>query len=202
MIAGAVKHWPRMVATTLTEASEAELIQRAQHGDSDAFAVLVRRHEGLVYGLALRFMGSPVAAEDAAQEALLKAFRLVKGFHGRSRFSTWLYRVTCNVCLTELARRRRRGEVALEPGHLEPAQEPDHGQRDMNALVRRCVTRLPDRYATILTLYYLEESTYEDIAEAMDIPMGTLKTWMHRARKQLRDLVEEELNTGGTARRQ
>jgi RNA polymerase sigma-70 factor (ECF subfamily) len=191
-----------MVANTLTEVSEAELIQRAKQNDGDAFAALVRRHEALVYSLALRFMGNPVAAEDAAQESLLKAFRLLKGFRGRSRFSTWLYRVTCNVCLTELARCKRRGEVPLKLEHLEPSREPDHGQRDMNALVRRCVTQLSERYATILTLYYFEESSYEDIAEAMDIPMGTLKTWMHRARKELRNLVEKELETGGTAKAQ
>ena len=185
MIAGAVHDWPRMVAHALTAQPEADL---------------VRRHEGMVHALAARFMGRGPSAEDAAQEALLKAFRLVKSFRGQSRFSTWLYRVTCNVCLTELARRRRRGEVALEAAHLDPQTEPDHAERDEHALVRRCVTRLPERYATILTLYYLEEGSYEGIAAAMGVPMGTLKTWMHRARKQLRDLVEKELGSGETPR--
>ena len=67
----------------------------------------------------------------------------------------------------------------------------------MPELIRRCVTKLPERYATIVSLYYLQEVPYEDIAETMRIPMGTLKTWMHRARLQLRKIVEKEMKTNG-----
>jgi RNA polymerase sigma-70 factor (ECF subfamily) len=156
--------------------------------------VLVRRHQQDVFDLAYRFVRDRSLAEDMAQEAFIKSYRLLRGFRGDSAFSTWLYRVTCNVCLTELTRRKKRSEVALLPeqAHV-PAHAPLPETRDAAELVWRCVARLPDRYATALTLYYLNQRSYEAIAEAMRIPLGTVKTWMHRARHQLRRLVEKEL---------
>jgi len=170
-----------------------DLVQRTLDGETEAFSELARRHESLVYRVALRFMREPTAAEDMAQEAFIKAFRLLKGFRGDSRFSTWIYRVTCTVCLTELNRRRRRGEVPLvedNPGL--PTVAPVEAD-DVPDLLRQCVKRLPGRYADIITRYYLEERPYQEIAEELDIPTGTLKTWMFRARKQLRKLMEKEL---------
>lgn len=180
---------------TLNDGSELELVARAQKGDADAFSELVVRHQSLVFNLAFRFMRNRTAAEDAAQDAFIKAFRLLKGFRGDCSFSTWLYRVTVSVCLTELSRCRKRNEVTLLPmhevqGHVEPER-----YSDMPELVRRCVAKLPPRYATIITLYYLKEISYDDIASVLRIPMGTLKTWMHRARHELRRIVEREMAT-------
>jgi RNA polymerase sigma-70 factor (ECF subfamily) len=191
---------PRGKGVAMTDDPDRDLVRRAQAGDTDAFSELVRRHERVVYNLAFRFMRNETQADDMAQEAFLKAFRLLKGFRAEARFSTWLYRVTSSVCLTEISRRKRRGEVELTPGHLsgpETAVEPAQ-PTDTHEIIRRCVTRLPERYATIMTLYYLKEVSYEEIAEMMNIPMGTLKTWMHRARRQLRTIVEQEMNTDGS----
>ena len=87
----------------------------------------------------------------------------------------------------------RSGEVPLESGGAEKEYEDDPSAKDSAEIVRRCITRLPERYATIVTMYYLDQAPYEEIAAAMNIPIGTLKTWMFRARKELRMLVEEEL---------
>ncbi len=176
-----------------------ELVALAQAGDSDAFATLVARHQHLVYNLAFRFMREPSLAEDMAQEAFLKAFRLLKGFRGDCAFSTWMYRVTASVCLTELSKRKRRGEVPLLPVHEKCDDQNSTESSDLNEIMRSCVERLPERYARIVTLYYLKETPYEDIAHALQVPLGTLKTWMFRARKQLRRIVEEELRCHGTA---
>lgn len=181
----------------LHEASDSELVKKAKRGDADAFSVLVRRHQHRVYGLAYRYMRNPDRADDMAQEAFLKGFRLLKGFRGDCSFSTWMYRVTSSVCLTEIARRKRRGEVQLEEYHQDGLHAKDRTANDTDELIRKCVTRLPERYATIVTMYYLEEMPYEEIAAAMEIPLGTLKTWMFRARKELRGLVEEELGKDG-----
>jgi RNA polymerase sigma-70 factor (ECF subfamily) len=179
----------------MAEDSDLALVAQTRAGDIEAFSHLVKRHERVVYNLAFRFMRDNSLAQDMAQEAFLKAFRLLNGFRGDCSFSTWLYRVTCSVCLTELSRRKRRGEVELTPAHAnEVATEPEEAS-DMPELIRRCVTRLPERYAMIVTLYYLQEVSYEEIAEIMDIPMGTLKTWMHRARHQLRKIVEKEMQS-------
>lgn len=177
--------------------SDEALVGLAKRRDAGAFSELVRRHQHGVYRLALRYMRDPVMAEDMAQEAFIKGYRLLKGFRGDCRFSTWMYRVTSSVCLTELSRRRRRDEVPLE-GRPEQGYEDDRAEvRDRDELIRECVTRLPEHYATIVTMYYLNQESYEEIAAAMDIPLGTLKTWMFRARKELRTLVEEALGHRG-----
>lgn len=175
------------------ELSDEALVRRAKDTHADAFSELVRRHQHTVYRLALRYMRDPVLAEDMAQEAFLKGYRLLKGYRGDCSFSTWMYRVTSSVCLTELARRRKRAEVALE-GRPEDGYEDNRAEsRDRAEVIRECVTRLPERYATIITMYYLNQMPYEEIAAVMEIPIGTLKTWMFRARKDLRGLVQEVL---------
>jgi len=179
------------------EASDLELVELTRAGQTEAFSELVRRHQHMTYNLSYRFMRDAALAEDMAQESCIKAYRLLHGFSGDSSFSTWLYRVTCSVCLTELSRRKRRGEVELKPVHYHAAAVlPPEGQ-DLPEHIRRCVTKLSDRYAEIVTLYYLKGISYDEIAEALDIPMGTLKTWMFRARKQLRTIVEKELFANG-----
>lgn len=177
----------------MTEDNDLALVARTKTGDTEAFSELVRRHERVVYNLAYRFMRDPAMAEDMAQEAFVKAYRLLNGFRGDCSFSTWLYRVTCSVCLTELNRRKRRAEVELTLDTVADAAKDPEETSDLPELIRRCVTKLPERYAAIMTLYYLQEVPYEEIAETMNIPMGTLKTWMHRARLQLRKIVEKEI---------
>lgn len=173
--------------------TDRELVEKAQAGDTACFDELVRRHQTIVYNLAWRYMREAAAAEDMAQEAFLKAFRMLSGFRGDSTFSTWMYRVTSSVCLTELNRRKRRGEVALTPAVEGQLSVEDAPASDTPDAIRRCVRKLPDHYAQIITLYYLQEASYEEIAEIMDVPLGTLKTWMHRARKQLREIVERDI---------
>lgn len=173
--------------------SDLELVNLSKNGDTDAFSELVRRHQHIVYNVSYRFMRDNALAEDMAQDAFLKAFRLLKGFRGDCSFSTWMYRVTCSVCLTELNRRKRRGEVELLPAHAGEAPSASLETADLPEHIRRCVKLLPDRYAQIITLYYLKGVNYDEIAQVMEIPMGTLKTWMFRARKQLRKIVEKEV---------
>ncbi|MBI1319804.1 MAG: sigma-70 family RNA polymerase sigma factor [Candidatus Hydrogenedens sp.] len=189
----AVATHPDLLQDSYGVLDDLELVNQSQSGDPEAFSELVRRHQHVIYNVAYRFMRDGNLAEDMAQEAFLKAYRLLKGFRGDCSFSTWMYRVTCSVCLTELNRRKRRGEVELQPSHdalqaVEPPQNVDMPER-----IRRCVGKLPDRYAQVITLYYLKGISYEEIAQVMEVPMGTLKTWMFRARKQLRRVVEEEL---------
>ncbi len=195
----AIRVTPHTMPQTTNDDADEVLVRRAKRGNADAFSQLVRRHQHTVYSLALRYMRDPALAEDMAQEAFLKGFRLLRGFRGDCRFSTWMYRVTCSVCLTEIARRARRGEVPMESAGAEQGYEENPATKDSAEIVRRCVTRLPERYATIVTMYYLDQAPYEEIAAAMKIPVGTLKTWMFRARKELRTLVEQELGEHDTA---
>ncbi|MBI2431386.1 MAG: RNA polymerase sigma factor [Candidatus Hydrogenedentes bacterium] len=179
--------------------SDLELVARTKDGDSEAFSELVLRHQQMIYNVAFRYMRESALAEDMAQEAFLKGFRLLQGFRGDCSFSTWMYRVTCSVCLTELNRRKRRGEVPIQAWHTEDAQVAPPEGLDLPDHLRRCIAKLSDRYATIVTLYYLKGVSYEEITQALGIPMGTLKTWMFRARKQLRRIVEKEMVAGERA---
>jgi len=174
--------------------SDADLVEKSKAGDLEYFNELVRRHHVVVYNLAYRYMRDGNLAEDMTQEAFLKGFRMLSGFRGDCSFSTWMYRVTSSVCLTELNRRKRRNEVAFSPAHAKELSEQPDAASDTAEIIRRCVSKLPERYAKIITMYYLQEIAYEEIAEVMDIPLGTLKTWMHRARKQLRAIVEKEVD--------
>lgn len=173
------------------------LVSLSRAGNTEAFSELVRRHQHVVFNVAQRYMRDMCLAEDMAQEAFLKAFRLLRGFRGECSFRSWMYRVTSSVCLTELNRRRRRGEVEFEPHHDVRAEGSEPTDTDFAEQIRACIPRLPERYATIITLYYLQGVSYEDIAQALEIPMGTLKTWMFRARRQLRRIVEKELGGHG-----
>lgn len=193
MIATTLKQWPRFMKADFNELTDNELVKIARKGNAEAFSELVRRHQNRVYNLALRYMRDPVRAEDMAQEAFLKGFRLLKGFRGDCAFSTWMYKVTGSVCLTELAKRKKRGEVELNPAHDRAYESTEAQDNDEAELVRRCVTKLPEKYAAIVTLYYLNEMPYDEIAQIMEIPIGTLKTWMFRARKELRTIVQQEL---------
>lgn len=175
------------------ETPDARLVVICQQGDPEAFSELVRRHHGTVYALALRFMRDPAFAEDMTQEAFLKAFRLIGRFRGDCAFTTWMYRVTCSVCLTEIERRKRRGEVAFENCHDTETSIAPPTLSEAPQLVRACVARLPQPYADAITLYYLEGLSYEIITQRLGVPEGTLKTWMHRARKQLHHMMEREI---------
>lgn len=178
--------------------SDLALVVLAKKADADAFSQLVRRHQHFVFNLAYRFMRDPLAAEDMAQEAFLKAFRLLNGFRGDCAFSTWLYRVTISVCLSELERRKKRNEVEFQEHHASADASPPRSMDfDETERIRACVTKLPQNYATVITLYYLDELPYEEIVQILRISKGTLKTWMHRARNELRGIVEKELNAHG-----
>ncbi|MCX5770878.1 MAG: RNA polymerase sigma factor [Candidatus Hydrogenedentes bacterium] len=177
--------------------NDLELVVKAKDGDTEAFGELVSHHQQMVYNLAYRFMKDPLLAEDAAQESFIKAFRLLAGFRGDCHFSTWMYRVTASVCLSELERRKKRAEVELLPAHEKREAPAGFDKLDVPDMMRQCVHKLPRRYANIVTLYYLKEVPYEDIARGMRIPIGTLKTWMYRARAQLRNILEREFKLHG-----
>lgn len=194
---GAIVACPGVAEKVSSETSELELVQRSQKGDTEAFAELVRKYQQIVFNISYRFMRDVNLAEDMAQESFLKAFKHIKGFRGDCAFSTWLYRVTCSVCLTELNKRKKRAEVELQPNTPLGSVETKVSEYEIAEKIRKCVTSLSERYATVLTLYYLNGISYEEIAEIMDIPVGTLKTWMFRARKQLRKVVEKEIFPNG-----
>lgn len=181
----------------MTREEEAALVRRVLDGDSGAFEPLVAAYEKNVYNLALRMTGSPQDAEDMAQEAFLKAYRSLSGFRGDSKFSVWLYRIVSNVCLDFLRRQGRRGAVSLtqedDGGEEVQLDVPDSSQSPEALLerkltreaVRRGLAQLPEDQRQILLLREIQGLSYEEIAEALALEAGTVKSRIFRARKRL-----------------
>jgi len=170
-----------------------------QQGDESAFETLVGRHRERVFRLACRYLGDENAAEDLAQESLLRAYRARHSWRPEAKFSTWLYRVTANACLNELrARRTRRGVEATAPagpGGDPPPEGPDRRaeapgdalvRKETAAFVREAVARLPEdqRMAVVLSKY--EGLSYRELADAMERSVPAVKSLLVRARENLR----------------
>lgn len=172
--------------------SDQEMAAAAARGDDAAFTALVRTHADAVYGHALRFFGDPQTAEDATQEVFIKVFRTISSFDGRARLSTWLYRVTRNVCL-DLVRSGRRTPSPVDPLTLEPIPAADFADDVVfGAAMEQAVATLApeDRDAfNAITLFGL---SYLDAAEALGVPAGTVKSRVFRARRLLASLLLPE----------
>lgn len=184
--------WGRQTRVDLADLSEAQLVRGATAGRRPAFAELVRRHQGKVRGLLLRLGGDRSLADDLAQEVFLRAYRGLVGFQGRSAFGTWIYRIAYNVYLNQRARVKRFSELPDDYGSS--AQAPEDALSAPRADLRRdlaaAIATLPERYRAVVVLYYLEEVTYPEIAEILRVPLGTVKTHLHRAKRMLRERMQ------------
>ena len=173
-----------------------ELVRRFLRGDDDAFAALVRRHEARVYNLAFRLLGNPDDAREAAQEAFVTCVRKLRSFRGDSAFGTWLYRVASNAAY-DVLRRRRRTPVPVEE-LPEPDASPDMADAGAVAVdVQRALERVPREFRLVLVLHDVEGLPYEEIATIVGVPVGTVKSRIHRGRVALGRALGGE-HAGGT----
>lgn len=182
------------------QTEELALVARSRAGDQDAFGVLVRLHQRQVYSLALHMLRNPEEASEAAQEVFLAAWQGLHTFRGDARFSTWLHRITYNHCLRVVEQRRRdavaRTELTTEyaldhdPATALSAIHARDAERQMRERVRGEIANLPAKYRAVLVLRHLQELSYEEMAEVMRVPIGTVKTQLFRARSMLKDRLE------------
>ncbi|MGM9558219.1 MAG: sigma-70 family RNA polymerase sigma factor [Oscillospiraceae bacterium] len=179
------------------------LIRRAQSGDEGAFEQLLLAHQKSVYNLCLRMAGNPDDALDLSQEAFIRAWRALGQYQFDAAFSTWLFRLTSNVCIDFLRKQKRQQHMSLtvtdddEPGEEftvpDPAPGPEeqavHNER--RQAVARAMAALPEDYRAVMQLRAVEELSYEQIAEILDIKVGTVKSRLARARTQLRKILKD-----------
>lgn len=182
--------------------NEEEWIRRASGGDEAAFEQLLLAYEKPVYNLCLRMAGSADDAWDLSQEVFIKVWRGLPEYRFASGFSTWLYRLASNTCIDYLRRKKRRNTVSLtlsdeqeQPQELElldPAPLPQEQleQKERQAAVEQALAQLPDDFRQILQLRVGQELSYEQIAQILDIRVGTVKSRLARARMQLREILE------------
>ena len=185
---------------TIVDQEEQTLIEEAQSGDTAAFAALVTKHGTLVYNLALRTLNDPQEAEDVAQETFMRAWRALPDFRAESRLSTWLYRITTNLCYNRLPQLKR--ELAA----LDPDMEidlPDGRQGVEEVLVsseiieqvNTAVNQLPESYRLLISLRHMQGLSYAEIAAVANLPLGSVKTGIYRARQKLRHALAQELSS-------
>jgi RNA polymerase sigma-70 factor (ECF subfamily) len=189
---------------------EAKLIERLVARDERAFNELVRSYERRVFGLVFRMLGSRAEAEDLTQEVFVQVFKAIGTFRGDSKLSTWIYRIAVNLCKnrTKYLRVRHAGEQdpiddmaeRLQPSaarHANVAQvdRPDEAMagRQVEEIVRQAIGEVDEGFRECLILCDVEELSYEEIAEITQLPAGTVKSRIFRARAQLREIVERKL---------
>jgi RNA polymerase sigma-70 factor (ECF subfamily) len=180
-------------------AAERQWIARAQQGDQEAFAALVTRHQRQVYQLAMRMLRDDDEASEATQEVFLAAWQHLHSFRGDARLATWLYRITYNHCLKVAESRRRdheaRQALAAASREGQPASQLSASlalaaERDVQATVRQQIEQLPNKYKRALVLRHLQDLSYEEMADVMRVPIGTVKTQLFRARVLLKERLD------------
>ena len=176
--------------------SEDSLILRAQAGDRCSFDRLVETSYALVFNTAYRILGDRDAAADATQTAFVRAYRSLHTFRRSSSFTTWLYRIATNVCLDTVRRQARQAQsLTADDDQLTEREVPDHRaeperallQGELQRAVHRALQRLSTEHRTVLVLYDLAGFSYEEIAEVLKLPLGTVKSRLNRARNALRE---------------
>ena len=183
------------------------MLRRAQDGDTRAFEALVTPLEGMVWRVCFHMMGNTADAEDAAQDAMLRAWRGLPGYNGRAEFSSWLYRVAVTACLDALRRRKARpaasldalGEAGFDPPDAAPLPEEAVLHHERQEDLRRALSRLPEDQRVPLVLYAVEGRPYEEIGELLGLPAGTVKSRISRAREKLSELFDENGNKSASA---
>lgn len=180
--------------------SDRLLVRRCQRGDVEAFNLLVQRYEHVVFNFAFRLAGNYDDANDIAQEAFVRAFTAIGSFRGDAAISSWIFRITTNVFLDERKRRRTRQHLSLDDVvELEessvarqiedPAPKPEEVVigHERASMIGEAIQSLPDFQRTMIVLYHVEHKAYDEIAVIMDLPIGTVKSRLNRARVALKD---------------
>jgi RNA polymerase sigma-70 factor (ECF subfamily) len=170
------------------------LVEAIRAGDPEAPRVLVERYQGIVFGLCYRMMNHRQDAEDVAQETFVRALRAISGFDATRLLRPWLLEIAANRCRTALAGRSRRVTVGLA-GPAEAIADPRARLRDPDDLagqLEKALGALRPDYRLVFVLYHEQNLTYDEIAQAVSRPVGTVKTWLHRARAQLAAAFGEE----------
>jgi RNA polymerase sigma-70 factor, ECF subfamily len=169
---------------------DAECVRRVQQGDTDCFEILVRRHQKAIFNLVYRLLGDYDEAAEISQEVFLSAFKSIHQFRGDANFSTWLYRIGLNHASTrrKSLNTAQRHHTSLDGMEVSSDGDPAKNveQKETQRRVQEALNRLDPDDARIILLRDLQDVTYEDVAEMLDIPVGTVKSRLHRARQALR----------------
>jgi RNA polymerase sigma-70 factor (ECF subfamily) len=183
-------------------ADDHQLIGECLQGDPTAFGVLVRRHQDRLFNTIYRMTGNAEDAQDVVQEAFLNAYQSLDGFKGDSLFFTWLYRIAVNTAISFKRKKRlalsldvgRNGENAIDPHDPSALSRPGYAleQAEQELRIQLALNRLSPEHRAVLIMKDMEGQKYEAMAEILQVPIGTIRSRLHRARLELRDLLEKD----------
>ena len=171
---------------------DVSLIERVRQGNAHAYGLLVQRYQRYAYTLALRVVRDPMVAEEVAQDAFVQAYRALDSFEGTAKFSTWLYRIVLNAALAT-QRKKKRPQTPEMPTHLADTVQAsdDLLGKERRAYLEQGLAELSEKDRTLLTLYYFQELSLEEMAEVVAQPVNTVKVQVHRARARLARVLEK-----------
>ncbi|HVB73466.1 MAG TPA: sigma-70 family RNA polymerase sigma factor [Ktedonobacteraceae bacterium] len=184
--------------TSLVELDDQQLVAASKRGDQDAFAQLVQRYQRRIFNLVYRMLQQYEEASETTQEAFLAAWQGLPSFRGEARFATWLYRIAYNCALKQLETRKRdralqvalQAEQALESVDGQESASAQIDEHERQAFVQEHLSHLPAKYRAVLILRHLQDMTYEEMAEILTMPVGTIKTHLFRARNLLKERLQ------------
>ena len=168
----------------------------------DQFELLVEEYQAKVFRLAYSILGERAAAEDLAQEVFVKIWKALPGYRGESSLGSWVFAIARNTCLSHRRREASRRTSSLDVAGVRAAAESLHARPDRHGgelEVRDLLSRVPEKYRRVLALFYLEDQSYEQVAEILRLPLGTVKTFLHRGKKELGALLAARRKEGGLA---
>ena len=174
--------------------SDQEIIESIRKGNDSDYSIIVDRYKNKAFSMLKRMLKNEFDAEEVLQDCFLKAFKSLSSFKGESKFSTWFYRIVYNTALTKLSSKKRMTETQMssveDHFNLESEYVSDEiEKKDVNQLIHDTISKLPERYSAIITLFYLNEMNIEEISEVMQITVSNVKVMLHRSRNALRDLI-------------
>ena len=185
--------------------SDAECVRRLQHGETEAFEILVRRHEKTIFNLVYRMLGDYDEAAEISQEVFLSAFRAVGQFRGEANFSTWLYRIALNHASTRRRSLGTRQQRMLPIESANPLSDPEPGppeileKQEIRERVQLALNQLDPEDAAVILLRDLQDVPYDEVARMLEIPVGTVKSRLHRARQALKSRLASYFCAGRKA---
>ncbi|WP_299363139.1 sigma-70 family RNA polymerase sigma factor [Winogradskyella sp.] len=175
------------------------LIESINNGDTKAYAQLVDRYKDLVYTLALRMLKHREEAEEVAQDTFIKVFKSLDKFKGDSKFSTWIYRIAYNTCLDNIKKNKKYlNNIAIDEYTFNKLDTIDNAldniiNEEKRALIKTCINKLPEDSSALLTLFYFEELSLDEISKIINVEANTVKVKLFRARKKLAVILEQYL---------
>ena len=176
--------------------SDQEIIDSVKLGNQSDYSIIVDRYKDKAFSLLKKMLKNEQDAEETLQDCFIKAYNSLSSFKGEAKFSTWFYRIVYNTALTKLSSKKRKteNEMSSVDEHFNLKSDYDYNvseRKDMSEFINELVNKLPEKHSAIISLFYLDEMSCEEISKALDISLSNVKVMLHRSRNALKDIIIE-----------